>query len=111
MKTLLRSRIFRRIYIIFVALLIIITTLMNGLFLYVLHRRACFAQFTLKDTLDITILITSVNIFGVGIFLIASLLVARKLTDPIREITKVADAFRLGDYSKRVRHLKSDELG
>jgi two-component system phosphate regulon sensor histidine kinase PhoR len=52
-----------------------------------------------------------VGLLGVGLTLLVGFLLARRVSDPVNEITSVADAMRQGEYTARVRDIAPDEIG
>ncbi len=49
--------------------------------------------------------------FGMVLSLLIALIVVRRITDPLSEMTKVAEAISLGNYGARIRRLPRNELG
>ncbi len=49
--------------------------------------------------------------FGMLLSLLIALILVRRITDPLSEMTKVAEAISLGNYGARIRKLPRNELG
>lgn len=49
--------------------------------------------------------------FGMILSLLMALIIVRRVTDPLSEMTKVAGAISLGNYAARIRRLPRDEIG
>ncbi|WP_141731462.1 sensor histidine kinase [Oligoflexus tunisiensis] len=48
---------------------------------------------------------------GMLLSLLVALVIVRRITDPVSEMTKVAGAISLGNYAARIRRLPNNELG
>src|SRR6185436_10230620 len=48
---------------------------------------------------------------GMILSLLVALIIVRRITDPVSEMTKVAGAISLGNYAARIRRLPNNELG
>ncbi len=48
---------------------------------------------------------------GMILSLLVALIIVRRITDPVSEMTKVAEAISLGNYAARIRRLPNNELG
>jgi signal transduction histidine kinase len=48
---------------------------------------------------------------GMVLSLLVALVIVRRITDPVSEMTKVAGAISLGNYAARIRRLPNNELG
>lgn len=48
---------------------------------------------------------------GMILSLLVALVIVRRITDPVSEMTKVAGAISLGNYAARIRRLPNNELG
>ncbi|HYX36019.1 MAG TPA: ATP-binding protein [Oligoflexus sp.] len=48
---------------------------------------------------------------GMVLSLLIALIIVRRITDPVSEMTKVAGAISLGNYAARIRRLPNNELG
>ncbi|MDQ3234710.1 MAG: cell wall metabolism sensor histidine kinase WalK, partial [Pseudobdellovibrionaceae bacterium] len=48
---------------------------------------------------------------GMVLSLLVALIIVRRITDPVSEMTKVAGAISLGNYAARIRRLPNNELG
>jgi signal transduction histidine kinase len=49
--------------------------------------------------------------FGMVLSLLVALIIVRRITEPISEMTRVAEAISLGNYAARIRRLPENELG
>ncbi|RYZ55692.1 MAG: sensor histidine kinase [Proteobacteria bacterium] len=49
--------------------------------------------------------------FGMVLSVLIALILVRRITDPVREMTKVAEAISHGNYAARIRRLPANELG
>ncbi|MBC7659757.1 MAG: HAMP domain-containing protein [Chitinophagaceae bacterium] len=49
--------------------------------------------------------------FGMLLSVLIALILVRRITDPVSEMTKVAEAISHGNYTARIRRLPSNELG
>ncbi len=49
--------------------------------------------------------------FGMVLSLLVALVIVRRITDPVSEMTKVAGAISLGNYAARIRRLPNNEIG
>lgn len=49
--------------------------------------------------------------FGMLLSVLIALILVRRITDPVSEMTKVAEAISHGNYAARIRRLPSNELG
>jgi signal transduction histidine kinase len=50
-------------------------------------------------------------LMGMVLSLLVALVIVRRITGPVSEMTKVAGAISLGNYAARIRHLPNNELG
>ncbi|MCX6130182.1 MAG: ATP-binding protein [Proteobacteria bacterium] len=48
---------------------------------------------------------------GMVLSLLVALIIVRRITDPVSEMTKVAEAISLGNYAARIHRLPNNELG